>query len=298
MVKHNALMFLLLTGLTGCGSSSHNAPSFLNRGETLESLKSKLDGIYRGSMMLSDESIREIPLGLSMVVTNQISTEPPPDSIFDDQKQIDTSFLIDESSTIIKFNKTRLQLETGKIDFLYMKTGSSAPDFRLEGVFKDRNTIAGIVHSGTRALQIGTFTVTKSEDQSPLVEKSKYLGVWRGPYHRTVENETVTMEFVLSAQRSVSYLNGTKYEIENTENIAGVATPNMQVPDANFPINEKRGKINIDYLRREMEAVAVKGENNFTINCNFDFQKQTMTGYAIGSLVGQHVGEFTLKRIK
>ncbi len=253
-----------------------------------------LDGVYKGTMNLTDDEVRTIPLSISLTITNQTAPNPP-DTIFDDQKLIKGTFLLDFDGGPYVLKSVTYTVETGRIEFYYQRSTSFTPDLWFEGQFKGARTIEGTVNSSIKGGQIGTFQLKKSSDVG-LEKIPMYRGTWKGvmTWIRPEENNRKTPMNLSIYEAPKDHLNPANMEIEETKGLGGFFNPNDARPENP---TYKLDIISIDYLRRRMELTYLHpiGNTKIELICTIDAEGKTITGDAQGALGGKW-GEFTLTK--
>ena len=252
----------------------------------------QIDGIYTGTMNLTDERVRSVPLDLSITMNNQWAVNPE-SHIFDKQRLLTSQFIVDGEGGKFNFKSVQYNIETGRIDFLYYKKSSDTPDLWLEGTLRKDLSIDGIVHSGLRGGPIGNFLIKKDEREIVLNRHLKYSNtVWKGTLTWILENnEKTPMEIKLDHNANIIYPNE-NYEIENTLDISGSVRLNSD-GTTSYGIS----RIEIDYLRHVIKLTIIVGANKIELSCDeIDFDQGVMSGHASGTLNG-NFGIFTLKRV-
>ena len=233
-------------------------------------------GIYSGSMHLVDGTVRDIPLALSLIVTNE--RVPTPNGM---QNVIDGTFAVDEEGGPYVFTRVTYDIDNNRLDLKYMRprTDSSptAPgSFRLVGNFGPGNTIVGAVSSGVVG-QIGTFTVTRNASLVSLPVRQKYIGKWVGIGHTVSGNHNY--EVIVTLQPSGGQTtNPTNYEFDFTAGRVFGYTVNGDIGIGTF------NQVVIDYLRRKIHAVSNDG--TLSLDLTADPNNTSVSGAQYSSMYG------------
>lgn len=192
----------------------------------------QLQGIFRGAITLIDGG-RQIPLALSLAMTDR-QVPSPNDSLFDEQRYVQGSLILDDEGGIYALNRVEFNLEQGQIDLQYARSNGQLT-FRLKGSLNGNGTITGVVNSATHG-EIGSFSVAYDPDATVFTAVPKYVGKWSGKMKHT---------------------DGSELPIRLTVNPSSAATsPNP--PDAEFDYTPGRNAgIKLDILDIPMQSLTI-----------------------------------------
>lgn len=234
-----------------------------------------LAGIYVGSMHLVDGYERDIPLSISLVLTDEtIST---PGGL---EYMIDGAFVVDDEGGPYTFTRVSYDIDNNRLDMKYSRPrldpSTTAPaTLRLVGGLDGQGGITGKVNSGIYG-PIGTFTVKRNESLVSLPYQLKYIGTWSGRYKNVRFNSSGTAEVTLQHSSKPSQ-NPPGMEFDFTPGRSGGYSYNG-VWITSF------GQVVIDYLRRKV--VMSDPEDLITMELLLDFDRKTAKGQQTSSQYG------------
>lgn len=295
--RYQILCALMLT----LGMSSQVAWSMSTKEAPKSTLDTKtVEGTYRGHLMLKDGKERQIPLAVSLDITNQNSVNRLT-WIFDTQKTIFGSFLIDDEGGPYAMGEVAFNLESGKIDlFYYRPTLIGRPALSLNGVVNGSlDVIKGSVSSATHGNDIGTFELKKETTETALRRVDKYIGMWKGTFTYTATREVTPMELSIDSSL-LNSINPADNELDVTENRGGSVRLNTTIDTPFMTFS----KVSIDYFRRTMQLTYQHPSNgNFAIFYGTEIvsskidgkEYMIMRGY-MDSTLGGRTGTFEVRR--
>ncbi len=245
------------------------------------------EGIYSGSMTITDGPIREVPLQLSISFSGEMEIV---DGV--ERQVIDSSFLVDDEGGPFGFSTVRLNLEANVLELTYLRPQVSnianTPSFQLKGRFNDKNELEGDVFSGRFGL-VGKFKLAKNAKKMMTLDR-KYQGRWVGKMTYLPEDKQEDFEISM-AESYVPMTNPSEYEFEYTRGKASGFTINGFADSFTHTF--------IDYLHRKfyMTLISADGDTNLSVDMHLSDDYRTATGN-FNSIYGGRRGVFVLKKLK
>lgn len=221
-----------------------------------------ITGIYVGSMHLTDGKERDIPLALSLTLTDETVSSPT-----GLEYVIDGAFVVDEEGGPYAFTKVSYDLDNNRFDMKYSRprmdpTSSSPASLRLVGGFAENGeVVSGRVSSGVFG-PIGTFKVVRDDSLSSIPFRQKYVGKWRGDYYN------------FHAQRSGPVEITIQPSARDTENPAGMEFDFTPGRRGGYSVDgfwiASFNHVVIDYLRRRIIMNDDQGSISLEMEINVD----------------------------
>ena len=228
---------------------------------------SALSGIYTGSMHLTDGTTRDIPLALSLVLTDE--TVPTPTG---NEYIIDGAFVVDDEGGPYTFVRVTYDIDNNRLDMKYSRprndpTTTAPASLRLVGNLDANGNITGNVTSGLVG-QIGTFKVAHDATLTSIPHHTKYVGNWRGMGHNVRFNNYKEVEVQLHPSSTIT-TNPASYEFDYTPgHLGGYLYDGVSVAAFN--------QVVIDYLRRKI--LMIDPTDGISIELDIDFAHNTVQG--------------------
>lgn len=244
-------------------------------GHAISASAQELAGIYVGSMHLVDGKERDIPLSLSLVITDEtISTPAGLEYV------IDGAMVVDDEGGPYTFTRVSYDIENNRLDMKYQRPrndpSTTAPaSLRLVGGLDGEGGISGQVNSGVYG-PIGTFKVKRNQSLTSLPYQRKYVGTWSGNQRNIRFNSSGEAEISLQPSARNTQ-NPPGYEFDFTPgHIGGYSSNGIWMTSFN--------QVVIDYLRRKITMV--DDGNLINIELTIDFEKNSLTGQQTSSAYG------------
>ncbi|MEY4632321.1 MAG: hypothetical protein RIQ81_2441 [Pseudomonadota bacterium] len=230
-------------------------------------LNSDITGIYVGSMHLVDGKERDIPLSLSLTLTDE--TVSTPTGL---EYVIDGAFVVDDEGGPYTFTKVSYDLDNNRFDMKYSRprmdpTSTSPSSLRLVGGLDEDGGISGKVSSGVFG-PIGTFKVKRDDSLHSVPFKQKYVGRWQGSFRNLRYNSDGFIEITLQpSARNTENPPGMEFDFTPGRR-GGYSTNGIWIASFNDVV--------IDYLRRKV--IMNDDEGTISIEMDIDVNDMTISG--------------------
>lgn len=216
-----------------------------------------IQGIYVGSMHLTDGVVRDIPLSISLVLNNDNAGA----------QYIDGKFVVDDEGGPYVFSKVTYDIDNNRMDMKYSRQRSGDSNtigpvnLRLVGALTSDFTMSGSVTSGIYG-DIGTFKVVRSSTLTVLPIRVKYDGLWEGMGYNFPAKSKKLYSVQLSNAPGTQTINPANYELEFTPGHLGGYT-------ADGYFIKGFTSVSIDYLRRKISLTSSVGDISMDLNIDF-----------------------------